>query len=182
MAQGYASAIPFVRGVVDNLVPSVLGGVNTTETTICGGPSGRQLVAGQLQVGTTCRIIAGGTCTSTAANASNFKVRFGPYAGGSDTLMLTAATAAAATSGTSIPFSVLIVFTVRTIGVSGTVAGSLVLINGGTTGISTVVTQVIAMTAAAINTTVASYITFQYNSAAATTTSTFTNAVIELFN
>lgn len=180
MAQGYASAMRFTRGVLDATV-AASSAINTTETIIGGGASSRQLLANQLVVGSSCRTTIFGTCTSTVANASTFRIRFGANGTTADTAILTATTGVAATSGTNIAFAVIIEWIVRTIGASGTVSGTCTLINQGTTGISAAATQVIAMTVAAINTTVASFYTVTYQSAAVTTTSTFQNVANELF-
>ena len=153
--------------------------INTTETIIVGGLSNSKIPANTLQAGTTVRIVLNGTCTSTAANASTFRVRFGGAGTTADTAIGSATTAAAATSGTAIPFTAVIVFTVRTVGASGTIAGTLTLTNQGTTGIATTASQVIALTVAAPDTSVDRWLSVSYQSAATTTTSTFQNGVIE---
>ncbi len=154
--------------------------INTTETIIVGGLSNSKVAAHTLKVGTTIRCVLTGTCTSTAANVSTFRVRFGTAGTTSDTAIGAAATAVAATSGTAIPFTAEIVFTVRTVGATGTIYGNLRLLNAGTTGISTVTAQNIALTAAAIDTTVDNWLSFTYVAAATTTTSTFQNGIIEI--
>jgi hypothetical protein len=154
--------------------------INTTETIIVGGLGFSKIPANTLQVGTTFRFVLNGTCTASAANVSTFRVGFGTAGTAADTAIGTAATAASATSGTAIPFSVEITFTVRTVGASGTIAGTLTLMNSGTTGISTTLTQTIALTAAAIDTTVDSYLSVTYQAAATTTTCTFQNGIIEV--
>lgn len=154
--------------------------INTTETIIVGGLGKSRFPANTLQAGSTIRIRINGTCTASAANVSTFRVRFGTAGTTADTAIGTAATAVSATSGTAIPFSVEITFTVRTVGATGSIAGTLTLLNSGTTGISTTLVQTIALSVAAINTTVDSYLSLTYVAAATTTTSTFQNGIIEV--
>jgi len=134
-----------------------------------------------LVVGSVIRIPIAGTCTSTAANTSTFRVRIGTAGSTADGVIATFVTGAAQTSGTTIPFHGEIMLTVRTIGASATITGDMTLLNSGTTGIATVTTQVISPTAASFNsTTAAMFIDVTYQSAATTTTSTFNQAAIKL--
>ena len=149
--------------------------INSTETVL----ASLSLPASSIKAGHSYRIRASGVCTSTVANASNFRVRIG-------TTTLTGAIAAvvtptAAVSGTNIPFSVDLIVTVRTIGASGTAIGSGTLLNNGVTGVSAaavVVGQV--TTAITVDSTVANLLELTYQAAAVTTTCTFHNAVIEI--
>lgn len=154
--------------------------INTTETIIVGGLNNARIYANQLKVGTTVRATLEGTCTSTVANASTWRFRFGTAGTTSDGVLGSAANSVAAASGTNIPFEATLIFTVRTIGAAGTIAGYLKLVNTGVTGISAVTAQVVALTPSAINTTVDNWLSATYVSAAATTTSTFQNAFIEI--
>ena len=156
------------------------GAINTTETIIVGGLNQVRIKANQLKVGTVIRVTLQGTCTSTAANASTWRIRFGTNGTTADTAVFTAANSVAATSGTAIPFEATLVLTVRTIGASGTLSGYLKLVNTGVTGISAVTAQVVQATVASINTTVDSWLSVTYQAAATTTTSTFQNAFIEV--
>ncbi|MEI6852800.1 MAG: hypothetical protein WCL06_08160 [Bacteroidota bacterium] len=150
--------------------------INTTETKVVQWI----IPANTLQVGTTFRIIASGTCTSSATNASNFRVRIGTTGTNTDAIASLVAPTAANT-GTNIPFSVTELVTVRTTGATGTALGSGCLNNQGVTGVSNAVATVgQTTTAITVNTTVQNYITLFYQSAAATTTSTFYNATIEV--
>lgn len=156
-------------------------GIDTTETIVAGGLGLSKIPANRLKAGTTIRIRLYGTCTATAARVPTFRVRFGTTGTTSDTAIGTAALAASAASGTAIPFAVEIVFTVRTVGSTGTIAGTLTLHNAGTTGLSTTTVQTIALTVAAINTTVDSYLSATFASAAsAACTCTFQNGIIEV--
>jgi hypothetical protein len=152
--------------------------INTTETVVVKSAA---IPANRLAAGTVIRAIMEGTCTSTVGNASTFQIRIGTGGTTADTLVFTAATAAAATTGTSIPFHAELTLTVRTTGASATASGYLTLINQGVTGISTTATQVIKATMTTFNSTTASNIVdITYKSAATTTTSTFNNAFIEV--
>lgn len=152
--------------------------INTTETIVAGLTQSVRMPANYLQVGSTFRVTLNGTNTSTVANNSTFRARFGTAGTTADTSLWTAVVASAA-SGTTVPFQVVVTFTVRTIGASGTIAGTAVVLNQGTTGISTLTLNAIPLTVSAINTTATSYLTISYQSAAATTTSTFQNGIIE---
>jgi hypothetical protein len=158
----------------DSLIAATAG-INTTETVV----DSIVLPVNALKVGSTIRIKASGVCTSTVANASNFRFRIG-----ATTLtgaIASVVTPTAAASGTNIPFSVELLVTVRTIGASGTAIGSGTLLNNGVTGVSAaavVVNQV--TTAVTIDTTTALRLELTYQAAAATTTCTFHNALIEI--
>jgi len=150
--------------------------INTTETIV----TSATLAANSLKVGTTFRVYASGTCTSSAANASNFRIRIGT-AGTSADAVAAVITPTAATSGTNVPFYLEFTVTIRSIGSSGTVLGVGNLQNNGTTGV-TAASQVVAQTTATVtvNTTVQNIIQLSYVSAATTTTSTFYTGVITL--
>lgn len=151
-------------------------GINTTETSIVSAT----LAANSLKVGTSFRVYASGTCTSSVANASNFRIRIGT-AGTSADAIAAVVTPTAATSGTNVSFYLEFTITVRSIGSGGTILGVGNLQNNGTTGVSAasqVVNQV--TTPVTVNTTVQNIIQISYASAATTTTCTFYTAVITL--
>lgn len=153
--------------------------INTTETILAGGLNTAAFFpANSLSVGDTIRITLLGANTSSAANNSTFRARIGTAGTTSDGAAASGVVASAA-SGTGVPFRVVIEFTVRTLGASGTIAGTLSIINEGTTGIATTATKVVALSVNTINTTVSNYLSVTYVSAATTTTSTFQNAFIE---
>jgi hypothetical protein len=150
-------------------------GINSTETVI----DSIVLPVNALKVGSTIRIKASGVCTSTGANASNFRFRIG-----ATTLtgaIASVVTPTAAASGTNVPFSVELLVTVRAVGVSGTAIGSATLLNNGVTGVSNAAVAVNQVTTAVtIDTTTALRLELTYQAAAATTTCTFHNALIEI--
>lgn len=155
---------------------STSAAINTTETIL----TSATLAANSLKAGTTFRCYASGTCTSTVANASNFRVRIGT-AGTSADAIAAVVTSTAATSGTAIPFFAEFIVTIRTSGSSGTALGAANLSNNGITGVSAAAQVVGQVTATVtVNTTVSNIIQVSYVSAATTTTSTFYNAAITL--
>ena len=153
------------------------GAINTAETIIS---VPFVIPVNSLKIGSTYRIIILGTCTSTAANVSTFRVRYGSLGTIVDAIIATFATSVAATSGTTIPFRAVMEFTFRTIGAAGSLMGSLTLNNTGITGISANQSQVVPLVqTTAPNTTTANNVEVTYQSAAVTTTCTFQNVIIE---
>jgi hypothetical protein len=151
--------------------------INTTETII----TQKSIAASQLIAGTTYRVTAYGTCTSTVVNASNFRLRLGTAGTVSDPVV-SVITPTSAASGTTVPFKIEMLVTIRTTGSgTGTTSGMGVLENNGITGVSATTLVVGAnTTTSALNTTVANTISLTYSSAATTTTSTFQLATIEI--
>lgn len=171
---------------VDNAIAAASGGkagitttsagINSTETNVIS----LTIPANVLTAGRVYRIKASGTCTSTAANACNFRVRIGT-AGTSADAILAVVNTTASVSGVNVPFKFESTNCIRTIGVSGTGLGNAHLINNGTTGVSTS-SNVVALTTTAItvNSTVQNILHFSFQAAATTTTCTFYLAEIEL--
>ena len=155
------------------------GAINTGETILTkAGP----LSANRLTLGSQIRVTWSGTCTSTAANVSTFNVYIGPLGTTSDAKVFSAATAAAQTSGTNVVFCAEANITITAVGAgtSATAVGVLRVMNNGTTGIATTVTQMITATVAGFDTTIeGNIISASYLSAASTTTSTFQQCFIE---
>jgi hypothetical protein len=148
--------------------------LNTTETVLVSATIPTAVV------GTTYRITLQGTTTSTVANVSTFTLRAGTAGTTADASIATATVTAAAT-GTSVPFRVVIEYTLRTNGTTGNGQGLMQLVNNGTTGIAATATAVAALTTSAtFNTTTATKLDITYKSAATTTTTTFQNAIIEI--
>jgi hypothetical protein len=150
-------------------------GINSTETVVASAT----IPANAMNIGTTYRLLCSGVCTSTVANASNFRARIGTTT--LTGVVASVVTPTAAASGTAIPFFVELIVTLRTIGSSGTAIGSGFLNNNGVTGVSAaavVVGQVVATVT--VNTTVQNLLELTYGAAAATTTCTFHNAIIEV--
>lgn len=169
------------KQVLQTGITSATGDINNTETllaTLAGLVGGTTLAAGSK-----IRITAEGTCTASGANVPTFTIRAGTLGTTSDASVAAIALAASAVTGTAIPFSVTINATVRTLGGSGTLAGSLTLINGGAaniTGISTQVVQVVPFTSSTLATTTATNIDITFVTAGATTTATFQDVTIEV--
>lgn len=161
-------------------IAATSGAINTTETIIVGGLNNCRLLPNQCKVGTTFRITLEGTCTSTVANASTWRIRIGTAGTTSDAAVFTAANSVAAASGTNIPFEAVLMLTVRTIGASASIQGYLKLGNTGVTGISAVTWQAVEATALTFDSTVANWISATYVAAAVTTTCTFRQATIEI--
>lgn len=152
--------------------------INTVETLLVKTSA---LPANRLVAGTTLRVTLWGTCTSTAANVSTFRIRIGTNGTTADGVVQTVATAVAATTGTAVTFTVTFDIVIRTTGASATSHGSMTLLNSGTTGIAAQTTQNILPTFATFNTTTANnVISITYQAAAATTTTTFQGANIEI--
>lgn len=154
-------------------------GINTTETIIVKTPA---LAANRLIAGTHVRMTLTGTCNASVANTSTFTVRMGTLGTTGDTAIATPVTSVSGTGAAAIPFKVVIEFTVRTVGASGTGAIELLAESNGLTGIIASQTpQIIFPTMSTFNTTTAANIlSVSYKSAATTTTSTFKTATIEI--
>lgn len=168
----------FGSGVGQDAIIANSAAINTTETVITKTVA---LAANRLLAGTTIRVTLIGTCTSTVANTSTFTIRIGTNGSTADGIMQQAVTSVAAASGTNVPFKAVFEFTVRTTGASATSHGYLTLLNTGVTGISAQTTQIVLPTFTNFNTTTASnIISATYVSAAATTTTTFNDAFIEV--
>ncbi len=155
---------------------STSSGLNTVETYIS---AAFPIPANTLTAGMAFRIKAFGTCTSSVAKTSTFTVRLGTAGTTADTSVL-AATATSSGSGTSIPFMVEAIVTIRSIGSGGTAVASVALVNTGITGVSTTATVVVgAGTTAAVNTTLANFLGISYLSSGSTTTCTFNQVTVE---
>jgi hypothetical protein len=153
------------------------GAINTTETVIVKTPS---LAANRINAGTHIRIILDGTCTSTVANVSTFTLRWGTNGTTADGTVAAFASSVAAASGTNNGFRTEIDLTVRTAGAAATSQGMMQIVSDGNIGI-VATPNVKSVAGTAFNTTTASGIfSLAYKSAATTTTSTFTNAIIEI--
>lgn len=150
--------------------------INTTETLI---NTPLTIPVGLWQAGSTVRFTVWGTNTSTAGNASTFTFRAGTLGTTSDASVATWAITSA-TSGTTIPFFIVITYTCRTTGAPGTGNGSMQTSNQGTTGIFTAVADVRTTTAnTGPPTTTATKLDLTYVSAATTTTTTVQGCLTE---
>lgn len=160
-----------------NIFTSTSSAINVSETLV----STASLPANIMQVGTTLRVIATGTCTSSAANASNLRVRIGTAQTTGDAVAAVV-TPTSATSGSGVPFRVEFLVTIRSAGSTGTALGSGVLLNNGITGISSSAYPVVSQNTGTVtvDTTAINYVQFWYISANTTTTSTFYNVSFEI--
>jgi hypothetical protein len=154
-------------------ITSPSGAINTTETSIVS----YTVPANTIAAGTTYRVIAYGACTASAANVSEFRIRFGSTGGSSDTA-IAALAATSATSGTGVAFRVEFDITFQSTTVSQAQA---ILNNNGSTGVYTAQQLLMAGTnTTGLTTTANEILQFSYVSAATTTTSTFYLATIQL--
>lgn len=152
--------------------------LNTTETVISPVVS---IIPGQtLQVGSRIRVCIEGTSTATVANITTFNIRMGILGTVSDAVAATYATTASGTTGTAVPFHVEIELVVRTLGATGTGAGSMTLTANAATAIGGAVTNVVPAASVSIPTTTATFIEVSHVTAATTTTNTFQNVTIEV--
>jgi len=166
-------------GSQTNARTSASSAINTTETILVSSPV---LSAGRFMTSTFIKIAFTGTNTSSVAGTSTFRVRIGTAGTTADTLVFTATTANSAASGTAVAFSGEIIMTIRTIGASATAYGTLKLWNAGSTGISTVLTQVINGTMTTFDSTTANFVSLSYLTSATTTTSTFQQSIVEIID
>ena len=166
-------------GMQSNAITAATAAINTAETIVVQSPV---LTAGRFMTSTIIRAEFSGTCTASVANTSTFRIRIGTAGTTADGIVFSVTTAASAAAGTNIAFSGEIDIIIRTIGASATAFGYLTLWNQGTTGIATTSTQVIQGTMTAFNSTTANFVSLTYQSAAATTTSTFQAATIEIID
>ena len=154
-------------------IPSVTSGINTPETTIVS----YTVPANTIAAGTTYRVVAYGTCTSSAANVSTVKIRFGSTGTASDTALATL-NVTSATSGSNVAFSVEFYITFQS---TTTAEVTAILHNNGSTGIYTALQIIMApANTTGLTTTSNEVLQLSYASAASTTTSTFQTATIEL--
>lgn len=162
-------------GGIQTSTTAASAAIGATETLLLAAP----IVAGTtLKAGSLIRITLQGTCTSSNADTATFTLRAGILGTKADA-SVAAWTATTAGSGSSIPFSATIELVVRTLGATGTGAGSMVLTNNGTTGIAAAAVTIQAQTTATLATTTATFLDITYSSAA-TSATTFQNVTIEV--
>lgn len=109
-----------------------------------------------LTTGSTYRVKINGTCSSTASGTTTFRLKIGTTNTKSDSTYLTFTSSS--TTGTAIPFCLVMELTVTLEGSSGSVITSGVLNNNGTTGISTSAVVVNAGTTGTVDTTAGNYL------------------------
>jgi hypothetical protein len=159
-----------------NSIVSNTAAINTTETVIVKTPT---LSTARLIAGTVIAVQYTGTCTTTVANVSTFKIRIGTAGTIADTLVFSAPITAAA-SGTAVSYMINLDLTIRTIGATATAYGTMVVTNTGVTGISTSASSVIIATMTTFDSTAANIISGTLQTAATTTTHTIQQATINL--
>ena len=168
-----------LNNLMTSNITSSSGAINNSPTYLTTAPL--HISANDLTVGTIIRFTFKGTSTCTAGNAQTFTLRYGSAGSISDTSFGTVAITSA-TSGSAIPFKIVIDAVVSAIGTSGTVYGYVDVFNQGTTGFYTLNYGLFSITTTAltINTTAAGYLGVSFVTAATTTTDTFSQTIIEL--
>lgn len=157
-------------------ITAASAGINNTETSVVQLTIPANYIGG---AGKTFLLTAFGVCTSSAANASNFRARIGT-AGTSADNAAAVITPTAAASGTAIPFGLWMLVSVRSVGSGGSIIGGGTLNNNGVTGVSAAAVVSASLTATvSLNTTVQNILQLSYVAAASTTTCTFHGAVIQ---
>lgn len=116
-------------------------------------------VPGTLQVGSTIIAKINGTYTSAGAQTAVFTIRAGTNGTTADTSVATVSLTTAV-SGSAIPFSAEIDLNIRTLGTSGTLAGSFTVVNKGTSGLFTAVADAETIGSSTINTAASTFIDF----------------------
>lgn len=151
--------------------------INTTDTIIVKTSA---FPANRAFAGTHFRITLTGTCTSTVANASTFTLRWGTAGTTADGTVAALVSSVAAASGTNNGFRTVIDLTVRVPGASATSSAFMELISDGNIGIVATPNEKFVAGTAFNTTTASAILSLSYKSAAATTTSTFKDATIEI--
>lgn len=160
---------------------AVSAGINNVETVLQSFP----LVAGAtLKAGSKVRITMEGTCVATVSNTSTFTIRAGTAGTTSDASVMAITTVGSGTSGAATAFKAVFEFNVRTLGASGTAAGSLYLVSHSPTAgiLGAQGWDVQAATSATLATTTATFLSITYVTGATTTTSTFQDVSIEVYS
>jgi len=150
--------------------------INTDETAIV--VSDVAMPANRLKAGTVIKITLIGSNTTTGANTSTFSVRHGTTGTVADGLIQQFVTAVSGSTATNLALGVTMTMTILTDGGVATSIGHIT-IQGGASGIGS--NSNAQMTSTAIDTTTPdTYFTVSYQSAGATTTATFKQALIEI--
>jgi hypothetical protein len=177
LAAGVRSVSRVAASAAINTTETLVGNVALALPTTVNGVA----VLGTLNVGSIIRVTITGTCTSTNADLSTFKLYMGTVGTVAGDTALTAATALTCTSsgtGTNVGFKAVIDMTIRTLGAAGTADATLSVI-GGATGV-VVNSQAVNSLLTAVPTTTATFLDVSYTSAAVTTTCTFQQTFIEV--
>lgn len=192
MAGGLYAALRAPDAVSAWAAVAPTGALNTTLTllagglppALAGGPAPSSLRA--LCVGDCFRFRVWGTNTSTVAGITTLTIRIGTAGTTGDGAVMTIALPISAGSGTTIPFEVEGLMTIRTLGSAATAHGTARLHNQNVTsnstasvGISVFQSQVIIPTFATFDSTAANFIELCHVTAATTTTNTIQGALLE---
>lgn len=174
-----------LQGQLDALAAPTAG-FNTVETILAGGLNVSPIPANAFVAKDSVAFKIWGTCTATVANNTTIRIRIGTAGTTADTAVFTGTIANGAAAGTTIPFEINGLMTIRTVGAAATVHGTMTLINQSVTSNATASTgivifadQVYIPTFAAFNSTVNNYITLTAVTAATTTTHTIQGAVLD---
>jgi hypothetical protein len=185
LVAGDLPSVPLSTGVTGTLpaanLPAPAGGgppggvaaivsplsINTPQTLVVS----YSVPANTIATGTTYRVVAYGTGTSSAANVNAFKILYNSQA-------IAALSMTAAASGTNVAFRVEFLVTFQ----SSTVAETTAIFgNNGATGLYTASQLILApANATGLTTTGNANLELDYASAAASTTATFYTAIVEL--
>lgn len=152
---------------------SATGAITSTETQVLG----ITIPAGSFTVGSTYRFTAHALLTSSAANSVTFRMRVGPTTLTGSAAMARALTAT--TTASSDGFTVSGLFTVRTVGASGTCIGNVSIVGSGAQPFSTNAASSASNAAVSVDTTVANILEFTIQTGAGTTSVTVTQALWE---
>lgn len=146
-------------------------------TIVAGGLNVCKIPANSINIGTSFRSVILGSFTGTAT-ATAIQVHLGTAGTTADAVILTASVTGAV--GTC-QCRIVIEFTFRTIGASGSVFGSILLTQATATGLgNATVIPVVCTTTTAPNTTVDNWLTISLLSAASGSSGTTQNGTIEL--
>jgi hypothetical protein len=173
--------------IKDNIGDILSGGLSSTTAAVTVVANANTIVAGglnicpipsnSLNIGTSFRVTIMGSFTGTAT-ATAIQVHLGTAGTVADAVILTASVTGAV--GTS-QGKIVIDFTFRTIGAAGTVFGAILLTQASALGLgNAAVLPVVCTTTTAPNTTTANYITVSLLSAAAGSSGTTQNGIIEV--
>lgn len=135
--------------------------------------------ANSIVVGSSYKVTIAGSFTGTAT-ATAFRVHLGTAGTNADAIIFTSSVTGAV--GTAFA-AIDLIFTFRTIGAAGTLQGFLTVHQASATGVANAIsTAVVATTTTAPNTTVNNFMTISVLSAAAGSSGTVNNVIVERLN
>jgi hypothetical protein len=141
---------------------------------------GFSIPANSLVAGTTFRITATGTFTWATAGTTTIRIRIGTTTLTGNIVLASAAITGAA--GTSIPFDLDFLVTVRTNGAGGTIIGGGTITNNGATGLSNSANPIVIQATATVvvDTTAVKILELTHAPSTTTATPTYQTAMIEV--